>query len=426
MMQRLRLKSTLKYSEKHLYEVVLLQQRLKDIGFYYGDIDGYYGYLTRDAVCSFQKAFGLKVDGIAGEKVISVLNQNICANRILIKIDEKTDIQKIASANDTTVDAILESNPDKEKHPPYIGETLNVDKRCIIDLNCNEQIYDDKETSFFSTRIGQIGRDGELEYACSDRIYEGKTLGIVSNLSLSSEGEESTSGLNEYLKSANYLVEAQKICYYAMKKNLSGIIIDFSNICYECCDKLSKFFRILSKEAHENALLCCLSLSSSAFENEQSYDVSFLANYADIIIVEYGLDEYLCSFNKKSLNNDIEHFDEWLLKVKKRISPWKSVVTLFSGHFKVNEDAVNIVSQDELNTLRTIHCVKKAANSDGLDFLYYREKGKKVRLFFESSKSLGYKLHKINKYNFKGIAFTQYSNKDLLFAEAKKKFIIQR
>jgi hypothetical protein len=45
-----------------------LQQRLSDLGFWPGEIDGHYGQLTRQAVMAFQKAENLDRDGVAGPK----------------------------------------------------------------------------------------------------------------------------------------------------------------------------------------------------------------------------------------------------------------------------------------------------------------------------------------------------------------------
>lgn len=43
-----------------------IQQRLKDWGYYYGAVDGIFGYQTEQAVRRFQKKHGLVVDGIVG------------------------------------------------------------------------------------------------------------------------------------------------------------------------------------------------------------------------------------------------------------------------------------------------------------------------------------------------------------------------
>jgi len=52
-------------------EVKQIQQKLKEWGYYKGNVDGVYGSQTQQAVKNFQKANGLKQDGIAGEKTLS-------------------------------------------------------------------------------------------------------------------------------------------------------------------------------------------------------------------------------------------------------------------------------------------------------------------------------------------------------------------
>ena len=48
--------------------VTNLQSRLKNLGYYEGEIDGQFGAGTRDAVAAFQRQNGLDADGIAGEE----------------------------------------------------------------------------------------------------------------------------------------------------------------------------------------------------------------------------------------------------------------------------------------------------------------------------------------------------------------------
>jgi len=51
-----------------------LQQRLKDLGYSIGKVDGIFGSQTQNAVKAFQKDNGLVADGIAGPKTIAKLN----------------------------------------------------------------------------------------------------------------------------------------------------------------------------------------------------------------------------------------------------------------------------------------------------------------------------------------------------------------
>ena len=54
-------------------EVKKIQKKLKEWGYYEGEIDGIYGSETFSAVKNFQQKNGLKVDGIAGDKTLAAL-----------------------------------------------------------------------------------------------------------------------------------------------------------------------------------------------------------------------------------------------------------------------------------------------------------------------------------------------------------------
>lgn len=56
--------------------VKTLQQRLKELGYYSGSVDGKFGDGTEQAVIAFQKANGLTADGVAGTKTITKLYSN--------------------------------------------------------------------------------------------------------------------------------------------------------------------------------------------------------------------------------------------------------------------------------------------------------------------------------------------------------------
>ena len=54
--------------------VSALQENLSILGYYYGDVTGHYGTLTKAAVLAFQKAKGLTADGIAGTRTLSAID----------------------------------------------------------------------------------------------------------------------------------------------------------------------------------------------------------------------------------------------------------------------------------------------------------------------------------------------------------------
>ena len=57
-------------------EVMEVQRRLKQWGYYNGSVDGVFGAGTRDAVIKFQKKNGLKADGIVGASTYKALGMN--------------------------------------------------------------------------------------------------------------------------------------------------------------------------------------------------------------------------------------------------------------------------------------------------------------------------------------------------------------
>jgi hypothetical protein len=52
-----------------------IQRALKKAGFYQGSIDGKIGPKTKEAIIKFQKASGIKADGIVGKKTSLELNK---------------------------------------------------------------------------------------------------------------------------------------------------------------------------------------------------------------------------------------------------------------------------------------------------------------------------------------------------------------
>ncbi len=68
-------KATLRYGTSNS-EVTKLQQKLKDLGYSIGSVDGKYGPSTKNAVKAFQRKNGLKADGVAGTNTLNILYSN--------------------------------------------------------------------------------------------------------------------------------------------------------------------------------------------------------------------------------------------------------------------------------------------------------------------------------------------------------------
>jgi peptidoglycan hydrolase-like protein with peptidoglycan-binding domain len=55
-------------------DVTILQERLQELGYFKGEISGYYGTMTDESVKKFQQAKGLKPDGIVGANTQAALD----------------------------------------------------------------------------------------------------------------------------------------------------------------------------------------------------------------------------------------------------------------------------------------------------------------------------------------------------------------
>ena len=61
-------------------QVTLIQQKLKQYGYFSGTVDGVFGKQTYDAVVWFQRKNGLKVDGVVGESTAAALGVTLAGS----------------------------------------------------------------------------------------------------------------------------------------------------------------------------------------------------------------------------------------------------------------------------------------------------------------------------------------------------------
>lgn len=105
--------------------VELLQLALIRSGFLTGDPDGKFGRLTEDAVRRFQSAFGLSVDGIAGERTFSELERYITGYYIKT-VSKGETLWSIAALAGTSLDALITANPEVDPDRIFPGDKITV------------------------------------------------------------------------------------------------------------------------------------------------------------------------------------------------------------------------------------------------------------------------------------------------------------
>lgn len=115
---------TLKFSSRGA-NVSILQLALSRSGYYKGDIDGVFGEQTRQAVVSFQKANGLKPDGIVGAmtwaKALPYLK-----GYTVHRIKSGDTFWRIAMMHNTDLNRILTANPTLNPENLKVGTSVIV------------------------------------------------------------------------------------------------------------------------------------------------------------------------------------------------------------------------------------------------------------------------------------------------------------
>lgn len=69
-------------------QVTLVQQKLKQYGYFSGTVDGVFGKQTYDAVVWFQRKNGLKVDGVVGESTAAALGVTLAGSVSAVSYNE--------------------------------------------------------------------------------------------------------------------------------------------------------------------------------------------------------------------------------------------------------------------------------------------------------------------------------------------------
>ncbi|MDO5021851.1 MAG: D-alanyl-D-alanine carboxypeptidase family protein [Eubacteriales bacterium] len=92
-------------------EVKDLQQKLKDLGFYDGEIDGQFGSATKESVKLFQKQHNLTADGIAGSSTLAMLYGDDAHKIVVTPVPVLPDVANLPVL-------INRTHPFKEEYTP--------------------------------------------------------------------------------------------------------------------------------------------------------------------------------------------------------------------------------------------------------------------------------------------------------------------
>lgn len=144
-------------------EVKKIQQRLKDLGYYTGDVDGSFGDATEKAYREFQKAAGLTVDGIAGSDREVLYSDDAPKASSGTDTTKPSDKPEEPTVPDEKTDETKPSDEDKENNYKNGDENEEVTK--IQNQLAALGYFDIDATGFFGDYTEQAVKNFQLENA---------------------------------------------------------------------------------------------------------------------------------------------------------------------------------------------------------------------------------------------------------------------
>lgn len=165
-------------------EVKTLQQKLKDLGFYNGDVDGIFGTQTQTAVRNFQRSVGITVDGIAGPATLLYLGLDTGTSSPSTQYSS-SDVQllaKVISAEargesyegQVAVGAVVLNRVAHPSFPDSISGVVYQSGAfsCVYDSNWNEPVAESAKRAAIDAINGWDPSGGAIFYFNPDKTND--------------------------------------------------------------------------------------------------------------------------------------------------------------------------------------------------------------------------------------------------------------
>lgn len=155
-------------------EVVQIQQKLSNLGYYDGSIDGIYGSGTKRAVTNFQRDYGLTADGIAGSKTLNALGISSSSGSYGFTESEISLLARTISAESrgepyqgqVAVGAVILNRIEHPSFPNTMAGVIyqNGAFSCIDDGQIAEDVYESSKKAAIDALNGWDPSGGAIYY----------------------------------------------------------------------------------------------------------------------------------------------------------------------------------------------------------------------------------------------------------------------
>ena len=169
-------------------EVTTLQQRLKRLGYFTGQINGNFGSATTSAVIRFQKAKGLTADGVVGDATAAALYKK--QERTTSAGNSQPQVQRSDRTTTQSKKPVTSTSKDNFLQPGDRG----LEVRKLQSLLKQAGFYKDSVDGVFSaSTVAAIKRFQQANQITVDGIAGPRTIALLQSVTRQSVGKPSTS-----------------------------------------------------------------------------------------------------------------------------------------------------------------------------------------------------------------------------------------
>ena len=297
-------------------DVTLLQEKLKDLGFFRDRIDGYFGQNTLLAVTSLQKSVGVRSDGNVGTQTWSQI-----VNYGLKKKSEEVVIAPIVDTRDI----------------PYTSSYIGSDGLIIYDCLLSDDEYNKKETQKNTIWLHHSGGGSRPDWTINGwKTNDGLKVGTHFVI-----GRKSSSGDIEVwdgrvLKALDdrYCINHSEIETKSEQLNSKSISIELCNYGPLTLGKDGNFYNSINKQVNKEDV-AELETEFRGYKYWEKYTQSQLDSLSKLI--NYLKKRWLIQIESGIYNEDWFNYDE----------KWFSMGGL-RNHSQVRPDKFDLAPQKEL------------------------------------------------------------------------------
>jgi LysM repeat protein len=377
--------------------VAKLQEWLGENGFYSGKADGFYGFLTMEAVLSLQKVFKLRRDGIAGPEVF----------RTLEKVTRKTGRVIYTVKSGETLAEISR----KFGVNPAAWRTLPNYRTTVKDIYPGKKLLLFKKSFFIWEDRATVPREG---LTFSGRIRSGIRLNRDGTIDWSAIEPEShtyflLSGESEVWEEGLTSRKWQRKLASAVKLLRLRYGWDFRNAPSNLTASWEVFLKtqLRFRGGHPfDLVLLPFPVTATGYDHRLLRLISVIGPYARMILVEPRLEDQSPDLLKAAaayLEKAMPQFSRWGAE---REILW---VDSPQGWNWSEDKPPERVSFREIKIIRAMHSQPgEYCKASRLCALNYLKQGKRQTLIYRDLRSWSDLLQRLNRYNFGGVVIRDF------------------